>query len=447
MMHFGSVCSGIEAASVAWEPLGMSPVWFSEIEKFPNAVLKYHWPHIQNLGNMTRLPAMIADNQADAPDILVGGTPCQAFSLAGLRNGLKDERGQLTLSFVELANAIDTARAENGKPSSIIVWENVPGVLSSKDNAFGCFLAGLAGESEPLQPSGKKWTNAGYVSGSQRNIAWRVLDAQYFGVAQRRRRVFVVASARKDFCPATVLFEPESMRRNTPPSRKEREAIAGDVALRLTSGSETTGTLLASCGSKQFLGNQEVFSGDFHIVACQPQKNSHWDSALNPHPTLNQSHNTGGIGMSNQEVFSQRGSGLISSYRQLSFGEYRADDIASTLKSRDCKSATDLMAFSLAGNTINRAPGSGGNGNGYKAEISYTLTASKVHSVNHGHTVRRLTPVECERLQGFPDNHTQIPWNRMSEENCPDGHRYQAIGNSMAVPVMAWIGKRILMQR
>ncbi|MDE1493363.1 DNA cytosine methyltransferase, partial [Xenorhabdus bovienii] len=142
------------------------------------------------------------------------------------------------------------------------------GVLSSKDNAFGCFLAGLAGEDEPLQPSGQKWTNAGYVSGSQRTVAWRVLDAQYFGVAQRRRRVFVVASARNGFCPATVLFEPDGVRRHSEPRRTAGKAVAGNA------------------GSRAVIG-------------------SHRDSGLNPHPTLNQGHNTGGIGMSNQEIFSQ----------------------------------------------------------------------------------------------------------------------------------------------
>ncbi|MEK9499023.1 DNA cytosine methyltransferase [Photorhabdus sp. P32] len=367
-MRFGSVCSGIEAVSVAWEPLGMSPAWFSEIEKFPSAVLQYHWPYVRNLGDMTEIPAMITENQADAPDILVGGTPCQAFSIAGLRNGLDDERGKLTLSFVELANVIDFVRAANGEQPSIIVWENVPGVLSSKDNAFGCFLAGLTGEDEPLQPSRKKWTNSGYVSGPQRAVAWRVLDAQYFGVAQRRRRVFVVASARTDICPAKILFEPGSMRWDSESRKTARETVTGNA------------------GSRAVIGNL-------------------WDSELNPHPTLN----SGGIGMSNKEIFSQRTSGLVSTYRLLSFGEYRTDDISSTLRSRDDRSATDLIA-------------------------------------THG-AVRRLTPVECERLQGFPDSHTQIPWNGKAPADCPDCHRYRAIGNSMAVPVMAWIGKRILIPK
>nr|WP_099141584.1 DNA cytosine methyltransferase [Xenorhabdus kozodoii] len=393
-MCFGSVCSGIEAVSVAWEPLGMVPAWFSEIEKFPSAVLRYHWPHVRNLGDMTQLPAMIAKNQADAPDILVGGTPCQAFSIAGLRNGLGDERGKLTLTFVELANVIDSVRAANGEQPSIIVWENVPGVLSSPDNAFGCFLAGLAGEDEPLQPSGKRWTNAGYVSGPQRTVAWRVLDAQYFGVAQRRRRVFVVASARNGFCPAKVLFESGSMCRHSEPGR--------------TTGKEVT----ARTGSGAVIG-------------------SHRGTRLNPYPILNRCHH---------------GRERVATYRQISFGAYQTDDISSTLKSRDAKSATDLVAIALAGNMINRAPQNGGNGIGYHPEISYTLTTTDVHGVNYGYAVRRLTPVECERLQGFPDNHTRIPWNGKTAGRCPDGHRYRAIGNSMAVPVMAWIGKRILMQ-
>ncbi|EJH9530531.1 DNA cytosine methyltransferase, partial [Salmonella enterica] len=148
-LSYGSVCSGIEAASIAWEPLGMRPAWFSEIEPFPCAVLAERWPEVPNLGDMTKIAASIAANEVAAPDLLVGGTPCQAFSIAGLRKGLADKRGQLTLAYVELVNAIDYSRIRQGLPPVIFCWENVPGVLSSKDNAFGCFLAGLAGEDEP----------------------------------------------------------------------------------------------------------------------------------------------------------------------------------------------------------------------------------------------------------------------------------------------------------
>ena len=225
-LTYGSVCSGIEAASVAWEPIGMKPLWFSEIEPFPSAVLAAHWPQVDNLGDMTKLAAAVRVGDVPAPDLLVGGTPCQAFSVAGLRGGLSDERGQLTLSYVELADSIDEKREQNGEQPAIIVWENVPGVLSSKDNSFGCFLAGLAGESEELKPAGGKWTNVGYVSGPKRTVAWRILDAQYFGVAQRRRRVFVVASARTDICPAEILFEYDSLRGDITPCGETGQTVA-----------------------------------------------------------------------------------------------------------------------------------------------------------------------------------------------------------------------------
>ncbi len=428
-LTYGSVCSGIEAASVAWEPLNMKPEWFSEIEPFPCAVLSHHWPEIKNLGDMTTITDKLKANEVVAPDVLVGGTPCQAFSVAGLRGGLSDERGQLTLSFVELADCIDEIRTKEGKEPAIIVWENVPGVLSSKDNAFGCFLAGLSGESEELQPTGKKWSNAGYVSGAKRTIAWRILDAQYFGVPQRRRRVFVVATARKDISVSQILFEQASMRGDLEAGKAQAEGITSNAGECLASGNKTTGTILANCGAKHWLGNQEAFTGDFHVV---------------------------------------------DTFRLQSFGQYTQDDSASTLRSRDDKSATDLIVFNhqaggntsatlganselagclqasqhpaiaLAGNTIGRKPENGGNGNGFNEnDISYTLTKTDIHGVSVNNIVRRLTPTECERLQGFPDSHTKVPFNNKVAEDCPDGHRYRALGNSMAVPVMRWIGERI----
>ncbi|ECI4179063.1 Dam family site-specific DNA-(adenine-N6)-methyltransferase [Salmonella enterica subsp. diarizonae] len=464
-LSYGSVCSGIEAASIAWEPLGMRPAWFSEIEPFPCAVLSERWPEVPNLGDMTKIAASVAANEVAAPDLLVGGTPCQAFSIAGLRNGLEDERGQLTLSYVELANAIDDKRRERGEKEAIIVWENVPGVLSSKDNAFGCFLAGLAGESSELQPAGGKWTHAGCVSGPERTIAWRVLDAQFFGVAQRRKRVFVVASARKDFDPAEVLFEFESVRRDTPPRREPQTAVTADTGNGAEGG-------------------------------------SHWDNPTNPHPTLNQSNNISGIGASNQEIFAQRGAGIVGAYRMTAFGEYPGDGTASTVKARDYKDATDLAVtysdasrtllsksnvsmaedletYAIHGtqdpdtnhelaHTLGRNHGQEnaiitepytiairGREEGSTVEVRNDGTANAlltpdggragmgVGAVGWGMQVRRLTPVECERLQGFPDNHTLISWRGKDAADCPDGPRYKAIGNSMAVPVMRWIGERI----
>ncbi|HHX7163675.1 TPA: Dam family site-specific DNA-(adenine-N6)-methyltransferase [Enterobacter hormaechei] len=403
-MKYGSVCSGIEAASKAWKPLGWKPAWFSEIEPFPSAVLAHHWPEVTNLGDMTKIAVAVRAGEVEAPDVLVGGTPCQAFSIAGLREGLSDDRGQLTLSYVELANAIDAKRRERGEPESIIVWENVPGVLSSKDNAFGCFLAGLAGESSELQPAGGKWTHAGCVSGPERAIAWRVLDAQFFGVAQRRRRVFVVASARKDFDSEAVLFELNSVRRDTAPRREAGERIAESAGHCLTNG-------------------------------------SHWDGGNYPHPTLNQSNNIGGIGQSNQEIFSQRGAGLVGAYRMVAFGEYADDETASTCKARDYKDATDLaVAYGIPGNWIGREPKNGGNAVEPMHNIAPCQTRTDIHGVAFGFSVRRLTPIECERLQGFPDGHTLVEYRGRPVAN---GHRYKAIGNSMAVPVMRWIGERI----
>lgn len=427
-MKYGSVCSGIEAASKAWEPLGWKPAWFSEIEPFPSAVLAHHWPEVTNLGDMTKIADAVRAGDVEAPDVLVGGTPCQAFSIAGLREGLSDDRGQLTLSYVELANAIDAKRRERGEPESIIVWENVPGVLSSKDNAFGCFLAGLAGESSELQPAGGKWTHAGCVSGPERVIAWRVLDAQFFGVAQRRRRVFVVASARKGFDPAAILFELDSVRRDSAPRRESQPEIARNAGERTKVG-------------------------------------SHRDNPANPHSTLNQSNNIGGIGASNQELFSQRGSGLVSdSYSDVSRtllakeNDSTAEDLETYVVHGTQDPDTNInlahtlgrnngqekaVAYGIPGNWIGRAPENGGNATEPMHDVSPCLTVADRHGVAMSMSVRRLTPIECERLQGFPDNHTLINWRGRDADECPDGPRYKAIGNSMAVPVMRWIGERI----
>ncbi len=217
------MCSGIEAASVAWAPLGWQAAWFSEIEPFPCAVLAHRYPGVRNVGDMRDLPTLVELGLVEAPEVLAGGTPCQAFSVAGLREGLADPRGGLTLAFVAVADAIDKSRERDGEHASIVFWENVPGVLGAKDNAFGCFLAALAGEDVPLQPAGDRWTDAGYVSGPSRAVAWRILDAQFFGVAQRRRRVFVVASARADFDPGAILFEREGLRRDHAPTHAQGE--------------------------------------------------------------------------------------------------------------------------------------------------------------------------------------------------------------------------------
>jgi DNA (cytosine-5)-methyltransferase 1 len=323
-VRYGSVCSGIEAATVAWHGLGWSAAWYSEIEPFPCAVLAHHYPQTPNLGDMTLLPERIRSGEVEAPDILCGGTPCQAFSVAGQRQSLADARGNLTLTFVEIADAIDDVRRAAGHKPSIVVWENVPGVLNTSDNAFGCFLAGVAGERLPLEPPGGKWTDAGAVYGPARTVAWRILDAQYFGLAQRRKRLFVVASARDDFDPAAVLFEWGGVRRDTPPSRE-----AGQGAARAIGGGPEGGSIAGAVTRK-------------------------W------------------------------------------------------------------------------AKGSGGPA----GDETYNMVLTNSF-------VRRLTPRECERLQGFPDDYTAIPWRKKPADQCPDGPRYKALGNSWAVPVVRWIGQRI----
>ncbi|HAI7284418.1 TPA: Dam family site-specific DNA-(adenine-N6)-methyltransferase [Escherichia coli] len=460
-LRYGSVCSGIEAASIAWEPLGMRPAWFAEIEPFPSAVLAHRWPHVANLGDMTKLAKKVLAGEIESPDVLVGGTPCQAFSIAGLRGGLDDERGALTLKYVELANAIDDKRAESFLKPTVIVWENVPGVLSSADNAFGCFLAGLAGEDAPFEPgdrpeSGKsnafwrwdgktgchapKWPQCGCIYGPQRKVAWRILDAQYFGVAQRRRRVFVVASARTDLDPATVLFEFEGVRRNIAPSRKKKEIASAIIA----NGAAISGESLNPC-----------------LHADMPP------------------------GMKSTKA--------VNAFRMAAFGEYIDDETASTVKARDFKDATDLAVFSSTGAgfwseghgtlrareqeshehlvTLAFPERMSGTQHAATKNTSPSLMAKNPTAVcyevrNAEVAVRRLTPVECERLQGFPDGHTLIPTEKrkkvssdelaylrnhypdLSEEEAAmlaaDGPRYKAIGNSMAVPVMQWIGCRIL---
>lgn len=187
---YGSVCSGIEAASFVLEPMGVKPLWLSEIADFPKKFLVSSYPYIKNLGDMNDIPPLIYNGIAETPDLLCGGTPCQAFSLAGWKNGLNDDRGQLTLKYIDILNAIDSKRAERNLCRAKFMWENVEGVLKDKTNAFGLFLSGLLNLDKPIECN--KWPNAGCVLGKERNVAWRVLDAKYFGVPQQRKRLYVI---------------------------------------------------------------------------------------------------------------------------------------------------------------------------------------------------------------------------------------------------------------
>ena len=309
----GSVCSGIEAASVAWEPLGLRFEWFSEIASFPSRVLKKNHPAIPNLGDMKNIPKAIKKRKICAPDLICGGTPCQAFSLAGWKNGLNDDRGNLTLEFVDIIDANDGIRKQDGQSSTLVFWENVEGVLTDKTNAFGCLVSSLAGLSEVYDL--ERWPNAGLIRGPKRNVAWRVIDAKYFGLPQQRKRLYLLAGG-KNFFPESILFEKHS----------------GKLS-------------------------------EYPISPLAFKKDGH-----------------------NYEIFREYTDCLYSAY------------------------------------------GTKWNGNA-------AANNGSLFVVQDGR-IRRFSPLECERLMGLPDNYTDLPKAKKT-------NRYQAIGNSWAVPVVRWIGERL----
>lgn len=310
----GSICSGIEAASVAWKDLNFKFSWFSEISEFPSKILKEKYPLVPNLGDMNNIPQLIENNKIENPDLICGGTPCQAFSLAGWKNGLNDDRGNLTLKFVDIVESNDVIRKENNQKPSCVFWENVEGVLKDKTNAFGCLISSLAGFNEIIDK--KSWPNAGILRGPKRNVAWRVIDAKYFGLPQQRKRLYLLAGG-KDFYPENVLFE------------KSNNEL------------------------KKFPETSLQFEKDGHKF----------------------------------EVF---------------------------------RSYTDCL-YSAYGTKWN------GNAAAYNGSL-FVVQDDKI---------RRLSPLECERLMGFPDNYTNI-------EGASFTKRYQAIGNSWAVPVIKWIGDKLV---
>ena len=348
-MRYGSICSGIEAASVAWESLGWDAAWVSEIEPFPCAVLQHHYPQVPNLGDLTADAFIEKAKQHGSIDLIIGGTPCQSFSVAGLRGGLDDDRGNLALHFMRVVDSIQP---------TWVVWENVPGVLSSNGGRdFGSILGALA--------------ECGY------GFAYRVLDAQFFGVPQRRRRVFVVGYLGGWRRAATVLFERQSLQRHSQASREAGQ----DIAPTLTD---------SSAG-----GCDNINRG---IVAI-------------PDPAYALADESGtrpGTGRDAQDT-------VVVNARQ--------DPVASD-KSLPLGEKDRGHAVAIAENQ--------------RAELREMDVVP-----NLSWQVRRLTPRECERLQGFPDDHTLIPWRNKPADQCPDGPRYRAIGNSMAVPVIHWLGQRI----
>jgi len=408
-VNYLSVCSGIESASVAWEPLGWTPVAFSEIEKFPSAVLAHRFPEVENLGDMTELDGK---NYRDTTDLLVGGTPCQSFSVAGLGKGLEDDRGNLALHFCRLAGEI--------RPRWV-VWENVPGVLSSNGGRdFGSIVGALA--------------NLGY------GLCWRVLDAQFYGVAQRRRRVFLVGHL-GDWQPAAaVLFEPESLRGDPTASRKKRKEVAQGVAGCLGSRGTRSHTELDGHGAyipersmclnaKGGMGRIDAESETFvpEVANCLTRR---MHKGINT--TLDEGHTP--IVEGHKPYCSQVSPTLNASgppFSRPGNERVECDALVTYRKSRRAQSKDDHETWveDDKSNTLNTFDDAG--------DVRAT------HAMVHATAVRRLTPRECERLQGFPDDFTKIPWRGKQPDDCPDGPRYKAVGNSMAVPCMAWIGQRI----
>jgi len=407
-MKYLSVCSGIEAATVAWHDMGWTPVGFSEIEKFPSQLLEHHYPNVTNYGDMTKFKEW--DIERESVELLVGGTPCQSFSVAGLRKGLEDPRGNLMLTYLAMADYF--------KPKWLL-WENVPGVLSSnRGRDFAALLQGLA--------------QLGY------GFAYRVLDAQYFGVPQRRRRVFVVGCLGDWRSAAKVLFESESLCRDITPSRSE--------------GQKATGTLTRGFGDRgydldQIAGGGYKIEGQTELANCLTKSPSSYGS-------VNPARSEG-----NAVIWPAQTASTLNA----SFGKKQG------LENQHINSGAPLFTYGIQSTIIGRKPENGPQGTGISNDVSFTLTKTDQHAVafkirggcegggkgylgndNHAYTlstnqdqhlltkmrVRRLTPMECERLQGFPDNYTNTPTSS-------DSARYKALGNSMAVPVMRWIGNRI----
>ncbi len=505
-LKFISICSGIEAASVAWEPLGWTPLAFSEIEPFPCAVLKHHYPHVPNFGDMTKFDEWPEDVLAEC-DVLVGGCPCQAFSVAGLRQSLADARGNLTLVFVKLINHIDAIRSKHGRPPIIIVYENVPGILSTGDNAFGNFLGALSGEDGALQPPGGKWTNAGLVCGPTRDLAWRVLDAQYFGVAQRRRRVFLVGHSRAGALrPVKVLLVEQGVQRHSAPSRETGQRAAPTLAAR-TRGGGGLGTDFDLDGG---LVRHDGGVGGVATLAFDPKQIAHPANHSRPkvgdpcHPLravancepaiahvvaysiqagatrTNPNSGPDGVGVQIDHAYTiearsevQCVAHVVAPPLTASNDPSRSPQLSEVTQQVEAVLRAQYPEIAEVCGTISDGAHNGGGLNGQDAYTGRILpvvqcaTGDRTHALTTrsaaeedgtlrastgggdkphvlaSMAVRRLLPVECERLQGFPDEYTRIPWKNKPASECPDGPRYKALGNSMAVPCMYWIGWQI----
>jgi DNA (cytosine-5)-methyltransferase 1 len=365
VIRSASFCTGIGGWEVATETVGgFEHAFFSEIEPFPSAVLAHHWPTVSNFGDLTQMDCTWWRGRLDA---VWGSCPCQAFSFAGRRRGMKDKRGALTLAFLDRVDEIDP---------TYVLYENVKGILSDKSNAFGCLLGALAGEDGPLVPPGGKWAHAGYVLGPKRTIAWRLFDAQHGGVPQRRERVFVVGSTRDGADPRDILFERGCVRRDIAPER-----VAGLQTGRVGIGA---GGGLDGCRSFATADVADTLTA----------------------------------------LYGEQGGQDL--------GKPGMVAVSAALRGRVEGGTIEL------GDEVATAVRNGSAGGGSRALALIIEWADEIKA-----RVRRLTPLECERLQGLPDNHTRIPWRRRHVLLCPDGPRYKAIGNGLAIPDVRWIAMRL----
>lgn len=495
-LRYGCVCSGISAPTLAAKNLGWKTAFFSEIEAFPRALLKHHYPATPLHGDFTT----IQKDTYGTVDLLIGGTPCQSFSVAGKRLGLDDPCGNLALEYVALAGRLD---------AQWLVFENVPGLLSSgkpKGEDFATFISAATGHE--YRPPATGWQNAGIAEGKSERwgIAWRILDAQYFGVAQRRRRMFVIGYRGNWRPAAAVLLEPNSMRGDSPPSRKKESPVAALTANGVgTCGADDnqaqagrlireTSSGLTSGGSRsrgrhlsaEMAAGGHLISSTGHISHCLNAggmaRQDYETETLIAHSLRGEGFDASGDGTG-------RGTPLVPvAFSCKDDGRDSTDNLSPTLRSMNHHSSHANGGGQVAVCYPILEPGSrtgtsttdprAGIGIGDPQAPMFTLQARKQHGIavslrgrEGGATaelggdtmpalrasqgggdkphvllpsaVRRLTPEECEALQGMPQYYTRIPWRSKPAEQCPDGPRYKAIGNSMAVPCVRWILTRL----
>ncbi len=475
-MRYLSLFSGIEAATQAWQPLGWECVAVSEIEPFPCAVLEHHYPHVPNLGDVTKITEQQIKDLGQI-DLIVFGSPCQNLSVAGNRKGFEGEQSSLFYAAMEIIKY-----AKRHCKTRFALWENVPGAFSSNKGAdFTEVVKHMAGLNELNTPT-NGWGKEGAAVGSHGLLEWSVLDAQWFGLAQRRKRVFAIVDFGDWTSRPPILLERESLRGDSAPSRETRQGATADVGA----------SIAARCFDKQRIG-QYADNNIASTCAARDYKDA-TDLVVEPYQKV-----VGALcardckGVGNQYVAEGK---LVVEKAVYSFDSLASNSMKSKNPHSGCrqvelakcldtsngcpsKNQGGLAVVAIAGNIIGRTEGNGGNGNGFdESGACYMLTTNDRHAVAYGclnpdqpqcwrvyeingvapalqagegrgnailknSIVRRLTPIECERLQGFPDDFTKIPYRNKSADDCPNGVRYKALGNSMAVNVMAWIGQRV----